>query len=240
MSKIFDALKKSQDQASGPILSSLADDEPASPWGRAAAEQESPADDAPDSPWGCAAAEQAAYADEPVSPWGRAAAEQAAAAAAVVEPEFALYDGDGTGIRTLAIQVPASVPILPFDGAHPAASEQYRLARTKIIQHPRQPRIIQVSSPGPGDGKTITAINLAGALSLKTGGAVLLVDGDFRRSVVHSHLGLPAGPGFAEVLAGSCPLEAALIHVEQFHNLYVLPAGTTKSSPVGAAGFVAA
>src|SRR4051794_1414907 len=131
MSKIFDALKRSQDRASGPILHSLA--------------------------------------DEPLSQPGQAV-EYAAAADASAEPAFMPVYGDGSNIRTLPIRVSASVPLLPFDGTHPAASEQYRIARTKIIQHPKQPRIIQVSSPGPGDGKTITAINLAGALSLKTGG----------------------------------------------------------------------
>jgi capsular exopolysaccharide synthesis family protein len=186
MSKIFDALKKTHDEAASPMLRSLVDELPM------------PAD--------AVGHRCAAYNDT---------------AAARRE----------TGIRVLPIAIPPSAPILPFDGTHTAASEHYRMARTRIIHHPMQPHMIQVTSPGPGDGKTVTAINLAGALSLKAEAAVLLADGDFRRSVVHSHLGLPAGPGFADVLAGACSLEDAVINVEQFPNLYVLPAGTAKSSP---------
>ena len=134
-------------------------------------------------------------------------------------------------IRTLPLHLAAQSPVLPFDGGQARASEQYRIARTRILQDPHAPRIILLSSPGPRDGKTTTAINLAGALSLRAGFNVLLVDGDFRRSTVHTALGLPAGPGLAEVLSGTCALEEALIHVEEFPNLYVLPAGHCQGNP---------
>jgi len=134
-------------------------------------------------------------------------------------------------IRTLPLHLAAQSPVLPFDGGQARASEQYRIARTRILQDPHAPRIILLSSPGPRDGKTTTAINLAGALSLRAGFNVLLVDGDFRRSTVHTALGLPAGPGLAEVLSGTCALEEALIHVEEFPNLYVLPAGQCHGNP---------
>jgi receptor protein-tyrosine kinase len=121
--------------------------------------------------------------------------------------------------------------VLPFDGEDPRAAEQYRIARTKIIQHPNSPRMIVVSSAGPGDGKTLSSINLAGALALKTEQSVLLIDADFRRSAVHQRLGLPASPGLTDVLDGSIALEEALVRTEQFPNLYVLPAGAQKTNP---------
>jgi Mrp family chromosome partitioning ATPase len=60
--------------------------------------------------------------------------------------------------------------------------------------------MILVSSAGAGDGKSITAINLAGVLSLRSEARVLLVDGDFRKSAIHLQLGIPETPGLAEVL----------------------------------------
>ena len=134
-------------------------------------------------------------------------------------------------VRTLPVRIALSTPLLPFDNKDAHASEQYRIVRTRIIQHPKQPRLIVITSGGPGDGKSVTAINLAGALSLNLEGSVLLVDADFRRSSIHTQLGLPDTPGLAEVLKGECSLEDALIQVRQFRNLFVLAAGEAKCNP---------
>src|ERR1017187_4759804 len=136
-----------------------------------------------------------------------------------------------SAIRTLPLRIPGAVPVLPFDGDHWEANEQYRIIRTRLIHHSKQPRMIVVSSAGAGDGKTITAVNLAGALSLKTGSKVLLVDADFRRSTIHAQLGLPKEPGLADVLRGACALEEALVQTEQLPNLCVLASGEAKGNP---------
>jgi capsular exopolysaccharide synthesis family protein len=130
----------------------------------------------------------------------------------------------GDGIRSQRIRLLAGSPIL-FDGINPQAAEQYRIIRTKIHHHPAQPRILMVSSAMPGDGKTISSVNLAGALALQEDLQVLLIDADFRRSTVAKLIGLKASPGLSEVLSGTASIEEALVRVEQFPNLYVLPAG---------------
>ena len=135
-------------------------------------------------------------------------------------------------LRTLPLRLQADSPILPFDDNYRQASEQYRIVRTKIIQHPNQPQTIMVTSPASGDGKSVTAVNLAGALSLKSDARVLLLDADFRRPSVAKQLGLPPSPGLAEVLAGSVRLEDAAIQVEQFADFCVLPAGEPPYNPV--------
>lgn len=133
--------------------------------------------------------------------------------------------GSGQPPRTCPLRIPAGEPLLPFDGGHTRPSEQYRIIRTKIVQHPDQPRVLAVSSPGAGDGKTVTAVNLAGALALRKDVKVLLVDADFRRSRIANVLGLPAEPGLIDVLSGKCPIEDAIVCTEQFPNLHVVPAG---------------
>jgi capsular exopolysaccharide synthesis family protein len=92
--------------------------------------------------------------------------------------------------------------------------------------------VIVISSPASGDGKSVTAINTAGALSLKSEAAVLLLDADLRKPVMHKQLGLPQSPGLADVLAGACALEDALVHTKEFPNLYAMPSGTTSGNPV--------
>jgi len=135
-------------------------------------------------------------------------------------------------IRTLNLRVAAPSPLLPFEPGQWRASEQYRILRTKIVQHPKQPRMIVISSPAAGDGKSVSAINTAAALSLKNEGYVLLLDADFRKSALHYLLGLPESPGLTEVLRGRCTLEKALVRAQEFPNLFVMSAGTTPANPV--------
>src|SRR5690348_8049622 len=79
-------------------------------------------------------------------------------------------------IRRVDLQVSAFTPVFPFEDEHSHAAEQYRLIRTKILHHPRAPKTLVVSSGSSGDGKTITAINLAASLALKSSTSVLLID----------------------------------------------------------------
>ena len=133
--------------------------------------------------------------------------------------------------RHAALRISALAPIFPLDEAHPVASEQYRIIRTKIMQHLAEPRVIVVSSATSGDGKTITSINIAACLALKPDTSVLLVDGDLRRPMISNLLGLPEAPGLADVLAGRCEVGDAIVRTEQFPGLSVLVAGEKKENP---------
>ena len=57
------------------------------------------------------------------------------------------------------------------------------------------------------------------------------MDGDLRRSSIHTHLYTPQSPGLAEVLAGECTLEEALLEVEELPSLWILPAGKAVDNP---------
>src|SRR5271157_3867688 len=116
------------------------------------------------------------------------------------EPAAAPLPTAASPYRTVSLRLPRSSPALPFDGSQWVVNEQYRILRTKLVQHPGHPRMILISSTDPADGKSITAINLAGVLSLKSEANVLLLDCDFRKSSIHIHLGTPKTPGLAEVL----------------------------------------
>jgi capsular exopolysaccharide synthesis family protein len=71
-------------------------------------------------------------------------------------------------------------------------AEQYRRLRHQIelAGNERQLRVIAVTSPDVGDGKTLTAVNLAAALSRGENGRVLIIDADLRRPSVAKLLGL--------------------------------------------------
>jgi capsular exopolysaccharide synthesis family protein len=138
---------------------------------------------------------------------------------------------DITAVRKIRMRLPQRSPALPFGDDHWLANEQYRILRTKLLQHIKRPQAILVSSAGSGDGKSITAINLAGVLSLRSESRVLLVDGDFRKPNVHLQLGIPESPGLADILEGRCePLEA-IVATEQFPNLFLMAAGQPIDNP---------
>src|SRR5215469_14614107 len=162
----------------------------------------------------------------------RTAPEVSAVAPAVAvpaaRPDFAPPEAAG-GIRVTPLALAASSPLLPFENPHAHAAEQYRILRTRLAHHPKRPKMIVVSSANPGDGKTFTAINLAGVLSLKGDAKVLLMDADFRRSAIHRQLGLAEGPGLSEVMLGNCAFEEAVIEAEQFPNLHILVNGTLEN-----------
>lgn len=135
-------------------------------------------------------------------------------------------------IRTLPVVAAGGHPILPFDSQDSHVTEGYRKVRTHLMQAPSQPGVIVVSSPSQGDGKTLTAINLAGVLALKREASVVLVEADLRRGDIASRCGLPQGPGLGDYLAGRCKVEDALIRVEQMPNFYIITGGTHRANPV--------
>lgn|SRR5262245_34964639 len=71
-------------------------------------------------------------------------------------------------------------------------AEQYQTLRLKLerLQRERDLRVVAVTSPGAQDGKSVTAINLAGALARGSGTRVLLLEADVRRPAVSRYLGL--------------------------------------------------
>lgn len=100
-----------------------------------------------------------------------------------------------------------------------AAAEAYRALRSSLLLIPSRPvdlglsapqpydltdwespRVLLVTSPGPGDGKTSTTVNLAATLA-EAGQTVLVLDADFRKSMAHRYLGVPRSVGLADVLS---------------------------------------
>ncbi|HLH03522.1 MAG TPA: CpsD/CapB family tyrosine-protein kinase [Bryobacteraceae bacterium] len=131
----------------------------------------------------------------------------------------------GETIKQVSLRISALAPVLPFDQRNQRAAEQYQIVRTKILHHPRKPQFVLISSATSGDGKTVTSINIAASLALKTDALVLLIDGDLRRPSVARTLGISPEPGLNDVLAGKMPLEKAIVRAAELPNLHILPAG---------------
>jgi len=111
---------------------------------------------------------------------------------------------------------------------HSFEADQYRILRHFVEQVTGESRrkVLAITSPAAGDGKTTTAINLAVTLAQSPGARVLLVDTDLRRPFVATSLGLEgeSGPGLAGALVDPT-LELDQVVRETPFNLAVLPAG---------------
>jgi capsular exopolysaccharide synthesis family protein len=84
-------------------------------------------------------------------------------------------------------------------------------------------RMLAISSPSSGEGKSLVAANLAVSLA-KAGHRTLLVDGDVRRGCLHSTFALRARPGLTDYLAGNVGLPEILCEVDG--GLTVIPSGS--------------
>lgn len=117
--------------------------------------------------------------------------------------------------------------------AHPESpeAEAFRSVRTALFVSSRskQARIIEISSPEPGDGKTTCAANLAMAVA-QSRKKVLLVDADLRKPAVHSVLNIENGVGLSDVLLGEVDSLTAARET-QVPGLSVLTAGTPPANP---------
>ena len=113
------------------------------------------------------------------------------------------------------------------------AAEQYRAVRLAIetFRHERGTRTVAITSPGRGDGRTITAINLAGALAQAPDARVVLVEADLRHPAVAKALGLPPGRGLSSYLLDSSMAPEAVITQAPNVAFAVVTAGAASSMP---------
>jgi protein-tyrosine kinase len=120
--------------------------------------------------------------------------------------------------RVVTLTAPASV-----------AAEQYRTLyyRLERMREIKPAKVIAFTSAMPGEGKTMSAVNLAlAAARANPERRILLIDADLRRSQVASVLGIRSKLGLSELLAGECQVRDV---VRRFHatRLAVIPAGGT-------------
>jgi capsular exopolysaccharide synthesis family protein len=114
-------------------------------------------------------------------------------------------------------------------------AEQYRALR-HVIEQLRQSAelsVIAVSSPDAADGKTTTAINLAGTLAQAVDSRVLIVDADLRGANVAAHLGFDDQefPGFVEAILDTRLTLDAVVQSHAHLNLSAICAGRGPSAP---------
>lgn len=110
-------------------------------------------------------------------------------------------------------------------------AEAYRSVRTAICFSAlgSSHRVIQVSSPAAGDGKSTLALNLSISLAM-SGKRTILIESDFRRPKVHKLTGVDNKRGIVDVLRGESEL-ADVVQSTSVDSFFVLPCGSRPKDP---------
>ncbi|MAF65220.1 MAG: hypothetical protein CMJ84_06135 [Planctomycetes bacterium] len=111
-------------------------------------------------------------------------------------------------------------------------AEQFRSLRNSIIalNPDGAPRTIVLTSAVEGEGKTVSSLNLAIALAELPGTQALVVDGDLHAPAVEELLGIPRRQGLADILRGTCGIDAA-IRSTSIAQVSLMGAGTLPENP---------
>jgi succinoglycan biosynthesis transport protein ExoP len=122
------------------------------------------------------------------------------------------------------------------DGAsreHATLAEAYRATLTSILLptlHGEGPRVLVLTSPDPGAGKTTVTSNL-GMATAEIGRRVLLIDADLRRPRLHRLFEIPNSFGLTDILRITTPLEEIpvnqLVRQTKIPGLCLVPSGPT-------------
>jgi tyrosine-protein kinase Etk/Wzc len=136
-----------------------------------------------------------------------------------------------------AVPVLGELSLYKGQASHPgdrsALSEQLGLIRANLLftSVDSPSKIILITSSTSGEGKTFFALHLGTSLAL-TGKRVIVLELDFRRPSLHTHLELNEGPGLTDYLASDDVELVDLLHVHpETPHLYLSPCGPVPFNP---------
>jgi len=152
--------------------------------------------------------------------------------AAKMPPAPAIESPHGVHVEPRTARATLHPALVAAIAPHSEIAEQFRAIRSKLTQREEQGplRTIGITSPASGEGKSVTAANLALTMAQELQRSVLLIDGDLRTPAVHSLFATDRGPGITEVLSGEASLDDALVHLPEL-RLTLLPAGGAADYP---------
>ena len=147
--------------------------------------------------------------------------------------------GDMAGSAWLSTTISHQVPemageMVSFLAPQSQEADQYRALRYTIEERHQDSglQVIGVTSTVPGEGKTLTCVNLAGTLGQARDRRVLLIDADFHQASVGRYLGLSAagGPKLSDIVSADNGKVTHAVHRIDALNLSVILPGAVEGS----------
>jgi protein-tyrosine kinase len=122
--------------------------------------------------------------------------------------------------------------VVAYEPLHPRAEELRALRAELLIRWSKaevRHRVLAIVSPGPGEGRSYVAANLA-VLFSQVGERTLLIDADLRAPRQQQIFDIPDTLGLSAVLSGRAD-RSAVMPIANFARLSVLPAGAHPPNP---------
>ena len=142
-------------------------------------------------------------------------------AAETIFPDFVSWNVEAERVepRLVAITHP-----------HSTYCEEYRSLRTQVLHKSQRQKLqsIVVASANPGEGKSVTALNLSWLLAQTDGVTALIIDSDLRMPSLTDYLGIETDKGLSDILSGHATLRESIIRLEPA-GLHLLPGGEARS-----------
>lgn len=135
--------------------------------------------------------------------------------------------------RTIKIDSDNRLLTAIFD-PNSAASEQYRKLKSTLVRLTNEDRfrnLLMVTSAIAGEGKSLTAANLAISMAQEYDLTVLLIDADLRSPSIHSYLGFEQTIGLSDCLQDGIDIGEAIIKTD-ISKLSVISAGREVAKPL--------
>lgn len=236
MSRIFDALQRSEAERSGSISTTEPDATELLRHAerRAVLEWESVAPLAPQAPAPPRTIEQNGHASNLK---GAAAPEVNGGRRGVSTPVDEPSSGERPAIldevQILRVSAPAQGRLVSVSEKDSPAAEAFRLlaVRLRHLRRDRPLKKLLITSSIPQEGKSTCSANLACSLALRAQKRTLLLEGDIRRPCLSPMFGLSPRPGISEWLRGDRELKDCLYFLEG-PGIWFMPAGSSPSNPL--------
>lgn len=237
MSRIFDALQRSEAERSGAGESSPAED---------ATELLRHAEHRAVSEWAenVVAEPEPVPVEQPVPRNGRRSSSSGTASgsgnrtrakAAVVaeEPQSQARPAIFDRFQMLRVSAPAQGRLVSVSDKESAAAEAFRLlaVRLRHLRRDRNLKRVLITSSIPQEGKSTCSANLACSLAQRAQQRTLLLEGDIRRPSLSPMFGLAPRPGISEWLRDERELKDSIYFLEG-PGLWFMPAGSCNSNPL--------
>jgi capsular exopolysaccharide synthesis family protein len=133
----------------------------------------------------------------------------------------------------LRVSVPAQGRLVSLSDKESPAAEAFRLlaVRLRHVRRDRPLKKLLLTSSIPQEGKSMCSANLACSLALRAPQRTLLLEGDIRRPSLAPMFGLAPRPGICEWLREERELKDIIYFLEG-PGLWFMPAGSSPSNPL--------
>ena len=149
----------------------------------------------------------------------------------LADKEFA--NSDLSQFQSLPVSLPQDSRLVCLTAPESFGAEKFRFlgVRLRQLQHSRPLKRLLITSTIPEEGKSTVCANLATILARRQQPKILLLEGDLRRPSLSKQFGLDRIPGLSEWLKGE-PRPIKHIYRLEGPNLWFLPAGRPPENPL--------